>query len=82
MFDSFTDSQLIDLNIVPISSEGVLLGMLGYPAGGYSKVRLFREMEVQERLLADVELNSPEYLEIKANLDEVFAQLWACKDLV
>ncbi len=77
MFDSFTDSQTIDLNIVPISLEEVLLGMLGYPAGGCSKASLFREMEVQERLLAEVELNSPEYLEIKANLDEVFAQLWA-----
>ena len=79
MFDSITDSQAIDLNIVPISFEGSLLGMLGYSSQSSDFTSLKREIEVQQRLLEFVELDSPEYLEIKGHLDEVFTQLWGCQ---
>ena len=67
-----------DLNVVPISLEATLLSIVSYQSDRFN--RLKQEIVVQEQLLKFVRLDSPDYLEIKANLDEVFVQLWAFKD--
>ncbi len=69
----------IDLNVVPISFEALLLAMLAKEDNDRIS-RLKREIKIQEELLLFVPRNSPEYIEIKANLDEAWSRFGALQD--
>ena len=75
------NSRIVDrpdshLNIGPISHEALLLDISGSASQENHLTLLKREMQVQEQLLKFVEPNSPEYQEIKANLDDVLAKVF------
>ena len=76
LINSRIDRPHIHLNIVPISHEALLLDLSGYASQDNYLTLPKREMQLQEQLLAFVEPYSPEYEEIKTNLDEVFEKVF------
>ncbi len=75
MLEPITNSQSIDLNVVPVSIEATLLSMFDRPLS--LKSRLREEIIIQEELLSLTQRDTPEYQEIKANLDEAFQEFWS-----
>jgi len=70
----------LDLNVVPVSLEGLVLSVLGIEDNS-GVFRLKREIQLQEELLLFERKKSPEYREILANLDELMRQFWGVSDL-